>query len=226
MFKYETHLHTYPVSKCAKAGIRESLEFYKSKGYDGVFVTNHFIDANINIDKTLPYKEKIEFYFSDYEEGVKIAKEIGIKVFSGVEIAYNSTHFLIYGLDKEWYLSHPEIEDMPKADELKLMEECGALIIQAHPFREWRPTEPIRLYPRMVHGVEIDNSSQTDVANDMAKKYADSYELIPFAGSDNHSAGKHKRLAGIITDEPVRDEAHFMELVKSKKTQTFTLENK
>ena len=226
MFKYETHLHTYPVSKCAKAGIRESLEFYKSKGYDGVFVTNHFIDANINIDKTLPYKEKIEFYFSDYEEGAKIAEEIGIKVFSGVEIEYSSTHFLIYGLDKDWYLSHPEIEDMPKADELKLMEDSGALIIQAHPFREWKPTEPLRLYPRMVHGVEIVNSAQTDVANDMAKKYAEAYELIPFAGSDNHTAGKHKILAGIITEEPVKDEAHFIELVKAKKTQTFTLENK
>ena len=41
MLKYETHLHTSPVSKCAKASVRESLEFYKKAGYAGVFITNH-----------------------------------------------------------------------------------------------------------------------------------------------------------------------------------------
>ena len=80
MYRYETHLHTYPVSKCAKASVRENLEFYKDLGYDGVFITNHFLDGNINIEREKSYEEKINFYFSDYEEGVKLSKEIGIKV--------------------------------------------------------------------------------------------------------------------------------------------------
>ena len=65
MYQYETHLHTLPVSKCARAGVRENLEFYKSLGYAGVFITNHFLDGNINIDRTLPYEDRIRFYFSD-----------------------------------------------------------------------------------------------------------------------------------------------------------------
>ena len=32
MYKYETHLHTAPVSRCARAGVRETLEFYKELG--------------------------------------------------------------------------------------------------------------------------------------------------------------------------------------------------
>ena len=72
MYKYETHLHTSPVSRCAKASVRESLEFYKSLGYDGVFITNHFLDGNINIDKSKPYAEKIDFYFSDYEKALEL----------------------------------------------------------------------------------------------------------------------------------------------------------
>ena len=56
MYKYETHLHTYPVSKCASAGVRESLEYYKKLGYDGVFITNHFLDGYINIDCNLSYQ--------------------------------------------------------------------------------------------------------------------------------------------------------------------------
>ncbi|MBO7176669.1 MAG: hypothetical protein J6W14_04785, partial [Clostridia bacterium] len=64
MYRYETHLHTYPVSRCAKHTVRETLEYYKSLGYDGIFITNHFLDSNINIEKDRPYEEKIEFYFS------------------------------------------------------------------------------------------------------------------------------------------------------------------
>lgn len=136
MYRYETHLHTSPVSKCARATVRETLEFYKNKGYDGVFLTNHFLDGNINIDGSLPYEEKVKFYLSDYEEAKKLEAEIGIKVFFGVEISYGGTDFLIYGLDGDWYLSHPEIMDMKKSDELQFMRENGAFVIQAHPYRE------------------------------------------------------------------------------------------
>jgi hypothetical protein len=50
MYKYETHLHTSPVSKCARASVKDVLEFYKSLGYEGIFLTNHFLDGNINVD--------------------------------------------------------------------------------------------------------------------------------------------------------------------------------
>ena len=93
-------MHTLPVSKCARQSVRQNLEFYASLGYDGIFITNHFLDGNINIDKELPYEEKIEFYFSDYYEALSLSKEIGIKVFLGVEISYRGTDFLIFGLDK------------------------------------------------------------------------------------------------------------------------------
>ena len=71
-YLYETHLHTSPVSSCATATVRESLEAYKSLGYEGVFITNNFIDGNVGCDRSLSYEEKINFYFSAYEEGVKI----------------------------------------------------------------------------------------------------------------------------------------------------------
>ena len=120
-YLYETHLHTYPVSKCATADVKESLEFYKSLGYAGVFITNHFIDGNINYDKNASYEERIEFYFSDYEKGVQFGKDVGISVFLGIESSYCGTDFLIYGLDKAWFLKHPEIETMEKSQILTFM---------------------------------------------------------------------------------------------------------
>ncbi len=47
MYKYETHLHTFPVSRCAQKSVRENLEVYKALGFDGVFITNHFLNGNI-----------------------------------------------------------------------------------------------------------------------------------------------------------------------------------
>ena len=65
MYQYETHLHTAPVSKCGRVSVRENLEFYKSEGYAGVFITNHFIDGNINSSAGESYEEKINYFFSD-----------------------------------------------------------------------------------------------------------------------------------------------------------------
>lgn len=223
MYKYETHLHTSPVSRCAKANVYENLDFYKNKGYDGVFITNHFLDGNINIEQKSSYEKKINFYFSDYEKGVKYGETIGLKVFSGVELSYKGTDFLIYGLDKEWYLKNPQIMDMKKSEELEYLMNSGALVIQAHPYREAAYIDHIRLFPRKVHGVEVINSSRNDFENKLAKIYAENYELIEFAGSDNHSAGNHKMLAGMCSETPIMSEKDFVESVKNRKMKVFTL---
>lgn len=217
-------MHTLPVSKCARQSVRQNLEFYASLGYDGIFITNHFLDGNINIDKETPYEEKIEFYFSDYYEALKLSEEIGIKVFLGVEISYRGTDFLIFGLDKEWFLNHPEIMDMRKSDELAFLIENGALVIQAHPYREDKHINHIRLFPRCVHGIETVNASRPDFENAMADAYADAYGLLKIAGSDNHAGHNAKRLAGVETETPIIDEQNFISKVLHGQTKIFILE--
>jgi histidinol phosphatase-like PHP family hydrolase len=221
MYRYETHLHTSPVSRCARADVRESLEFYKNLGYDGVFITNHFLDGNINVDRDKPYAEKIEFYFSDYEEGVRIGEELGIKVFCGVELSYKGTDFLVYGLDKAWFLAHPEIMEMKKTEELAFMMEQGALVIQAHPFREAVYIDHIRLFPRFIHGVEIYNANRTEFENRLAEQYCDNYGLVPFAGSDNHQGGSQKLFGGMATETPLMNERDFIDRIKRGEGKPF-----
>lgn len=209
---YETHLHTYPVSACAKANVRESLEFYKREGYRGVFITNHFLDGNINIDKSLPYEERLRFYFSDYEEALAIGREIGIDVFLGVEMSDWGTDFLIYGLMPEWYFAHTEIEGMDRVEQLRLLASEGALIIHAHPFRGY---DCMKLFPKHVHGVETYNACRTDFENAMAEQYAENYSLISFAGTDNHNAHRQTTFGGMQTTRPITSEMDFVSLVKS-----------
>lgn len=222
MYRYETHLHTFPVSQCAKADAIESLEIYKEMGYDGVFITNHFLDGNINFEiRDKSYEEQIEFYFSDYEKAKAVEKEIGIKVFCGVELTYKGTDFLVYGLDKEWFLAHPEIMDMKKSEELPFLMEAGALVIQAHPYREAGYIDHIRLFPRCVHGVEVINASRKDEENEMAAIFAKHYGLLEFAGSDNHAGAAKKHFAGMESDTPIVDELDFVKRVKAGEMRTF-----
>lgn len=221
MHLYETHLHTLPVSRCALWSVREAVEYYKNAGYAGIFITNHFIDGNINFPKTASYEEKINFYFSDAEEGIRIGKEIGLPVFTGVEISNWGTDFLVYGLDKAWYIAHPEIYDMNKKELLAMMKEAGALIMQAHPFREAGYIDHIRLYPRSVHGVEIDNANRTAFENEMARQYALNYDLLPFAGSDNHGEIEQVEFAGMQSETPIADEQDFIRKVLSGEMTPF-----
>lgn len=226
MYRYETHLHTSPVSACATAGVRETLEFYKTLGYDGVFITNHsFIGGNINISYGTPYKERVEFFFSDYEQAKELEDEIGIKVFSGVEISYGGTDFLVYGLDKQWFLENPQIADMRMSEKLAFFMEAGALVIHAHPFLEARYIDHIRLFPRHVHGVEVFNACKNDFQNGLAMQYAQNYELALFAGSDNHAAAGVRRLGGIECELPIENERELKALLLDGKINIFNMKN-
>lgn len=226
MYRYETHLHSSPVSKCGSYSVRTNMEFYKEIGYDGIFLTNHFIDANIGCDRTLPYSEQIEFFFTDIEKGERIADEVGIKFFWGVETSYLGTDFLIYGLSKQWYLDHPEIMELPRKEVLTMMERDGALIVQAHPFREASYIDHVRLFPYQVHAVEIDNCGNKEFQNNMARLYADVYNLHHFAGSDNHISRYISRLAGMEFEEPIGSIDDFIEKVKAGKGHPFSLDNR
>ena len=236
-YKYETHCHTSPVSFCGRANPEETVLFYQSLGYDGVFITNHFLDGNINPEsKALSYEEQIEYYFSDYEAAAAIGKREGIKVFPGVELSYKGTDFLIYGLSKEWYLSHPEIMEMKKTEELAFMMQMPSLIVQAHPYREAGYIDHIRLFPRSVHAVEVINSSQTEPANIMAGFYADQYGLLKTAGSDNHWAsgifdhalrkGYSLTISGMMTEEPLNSPEDYIRAVFEGKAVPFTMDEK
>ncbi|MBQ7817195.1 MAG: histidinol-phosphatase [Oscillospiraceae bacterium] len=221
MYYYETHLHTLPVSGCARWSATEAVAYFKNAGYAGIFITNHFLDDDIPEIRALPYEQQIEQYFADYEEGLQAGREMGLAVFSGIEVSYKKTDFLIYGLDKSWYLAHPEIDGMPIKDFLALAKDEGALVIHAHPFREARSIDHIRLYPRSVHGVEIFNGNRSAFENEMALWYAGNYGLLHFAGSDIHGKEQHGERYGMYSETPVIDEQDFVRKVLAGEMKTF-----
>ena len=222
MYFYETHLHTAPLSACGRASVRESLEFYKQAGYAGVFLSDHFIDGNVDrAIRELPYDVRIRIFFGVAEEAEAIGAELGIAVFSAFEMSCKGTDFLVYGIDKAWCLAHPDMDKMKKSDLLRMLCADGALVIHAHPFREAQYIDHIRLFPRLVHGTEIFNACRTDFENELAAQYCKNYGLIPFAGSDNHVAGGLKRYGGMATETPLRNVREFIDAVRSGAAKPF-----
>ena len=93
MYKYELHCHTAKVSACSRMGAEELVELYLENGYDGIFVTDHFLNGNTTVDRRLPYEEEIEAFCRGYEE-VKAAAGERLRVFFGFEYSYLGTDVL------------------------------------------------------------------------------------------------------------------------------------
>ena len=65
---YETHAHTVLASACGKSYGSEYISFYKSLGYHGIIMTDHFFNGNCAIPKDLPWEERVELFCKGYEE--------------------------------------------------------------------------------------------------------------------------------------------------------------
>ncbi len=220
MYRYETHFHTAETSACASASAEKQVQFYKSRGFTGVFVTDHFFNGNTCVPASLPWRERVERFCLGYENAKRCGDEYGLDVFFGWEYSYKGADLLTYGLDKEWLLAHPMVLEMDVNSYCDFVASEGGMIIHAHPFREASYISAIRLFPRKCTGVEIINANNANEQNVIAGYYAKHYSLMPTAGSDNHS-GEQERLCGIETNEKITDSAHFIKLVKNANYRIF-----
>ncbi len=195
-YAYETHLHTSEGSKCGRNSGSEMARACKEAGYTGIFVTDHFFGGNTAIDRALPWSDWVEGYCRGYENAKREGDKIGLQVFFGWEQTYQGTDFLIYGLDKEWLLRHPEIKDVTIAEQYQLVHGDGGMVIHAHPYREEFYIPEIRLFPEYVDGVECRNATHInrfrspdgDVPFDRkALSYAEEHDFPQTGGSDVHS---------------------------------------
>lgn len=196
-YLYETHLHTKEISACARSSAGDMARACKAAGYTGIFVTNHNWYGNTTISRRLPWKEFVERFAEGYENAKRVGEEIGLDVFFGWEAGYQGTEFLIYGLDVEWLMNHPEIKDASVAEQFSIVHEGGGLVIHAHPFREEDYIPEIRLFPDLVDGVEGINATHSchlsishnkKEFDDRAVAYAAEHHLPLTAGSDIHSS--------------------------------------
>lgn len=195
-YLYETHMHTCQASACARSTGREMAYAAKEAGYAGIIITDHNWYGNHCIDRKLPWDKWVGEFCKGYEAAKEAGKEIGLDVFFGYEANYDGTEFLIYGVDKQWLITHPEIKDASIKEQHRLIHEAGGMVIQAHPFREEDYIPQIRLFPEDVDGVEGINATHSSHLSKShnnpefdvrAIAYAKKQGLPMTAGSDVHS---------------------------------------
>lgn len=195
-YVYETHLHTCEGSKCAVSSGKEMAAACHRAGYTGIMVTDHFYYGNTAVDRSLGWEDWVSGYCKGYENAKEEGDKIGLQVFFGWESTYEGTDFLVYGLDKEWLLKHPEIRDASIPEQFKIVHEYGGIVIHAHPYREDFYIPGIKLYPEYVDAVEIANATHTSEFSRnhnnpefdiKAVLYAKEHNFPTTAGSDVHS---------------------------------------
>lgn len=195
-YVYETHLHTSNGSACGNNTAQEMVNACKKAGYTGIIVTDHFYGGNTCISKDLPWEEWVEQYYECYEAAKEEGDRIGLQVFFGWEQSFEGNDFLVYGLDKEWLLAHPEIKDAFVDKQYEMVHKDGGIVIHAHPFREEWYVKETRLFPEYVDGVETSNAAHivnkaledgSVPFDDKARAYAKKYNFPETGGSDIHS---------------------------------------
>lgn len=218
LYRYETHMHTSEVSRCASATGVEMARAHKEKGYTGIFVTDHFFNGNTTVPRILPWGERIELFCKGYENALEEGKKIGLDVFFGFEYCYQGMDFLIYNLDKQWLKEHEDIDRWYPREAFAQMREDGGFIVHAHPFRAWDYIDHIQLFPGDVDGVEIVNGAQLmePWMNERAAVYARMYDLPVTAGSDSHHLSALFG-SGVETEEPIRKPSDYLRLMRARK---------
>lgn len=189
-FIYETHMHTSTSSACGKSLGSEYISYYKELGYAGIIITDHFFNGNCAVDRSLPWEEKIKRFC----EGYKIAKaegdRQGFDVFFGFEDNFGGDEYLIYGIDEEWLLAHPEMMEWDHVTHYQKIKEAGGLVVQAHPFRERDYIQSLNLHPYQADAWEVANAGNPTENDQLAFALAKKLGLKMTAGSDMHKVGQ------------------------------------
>lgn len=219
-YLYETHLHTRRGSACGVSYGPDYVKGYRDLGYDGIFVTDHFYLGNTVIPRSLPWNKWVDNYYASYLETKEAGDKIGLKVFFGWETSYGTGEdFLIYGPGPDFLKAHPEIISLTQKEQFLLLDSCGALVVQAHPFRERDYMSEIQLHPLHCHAWEIYNAGNEAYMDANARNFVKNLSLPHTCGSDIHRAEQLKKgqVFAMETEEPLNSEWDYVKLIRAGK---------
>jgi histidinol phosphatase-like PHP family hydrolase len=222
MYMYETHMHTHPVSACAVNSPEEMVRYYKSKGYAGVIITDHFFNGNNGCPKNAPWEEKVKSFMNAYERAKNEGDKCDLDVFFGLEYSYNGTDFLVYGLDEDFLLKNPGFDSLDMNGFSAAVRGAGAYLAQAHPYRAaWWIEKPEPAHPSLIDGIEVHNASMDNKTNKRALQFAEKHGLAKQSGTDAHSTSS-KRPSGIALQKRAEN---IFDIINAIKNGNVTLLN-
>ena len=221
-FLYETHMHTMPASACSGSRGCEFIPRYIDAGYAGVIVTDHFWHGNCGIDRSLPWPEFVHQFCAGYEDALNEGLKRGFPVFFGWEESFEGDDFLVYGLDQQWLLDHPEVTSWDRKRQFEEVHRYGGCVVQAHPFRAASYIHHIHLSPWHADAIEGYNAGNEQRWNILGLRYAQVRGLPVTAGSDNHHADRMRpeKLAGVAFHHPLDTIDDYVRAIRDRQPMT------
>ncbi len=225
MQKWETHLHTYKGSSCAKVKVKKIAKLYAENGYSGIVCTNHFNMANFESYYHGKKSLWIPKYLEEFYALKKACQKYGITVLLGLEMSLLSqqkergkkgyTELLLYGITPEELLSYGVSLTKYTPEELfRFCNQRNWLLIQSHPFR----TGVVLHDLTCLHGLEVYNGHPRHKNhNELALACAQEHRLLQTAGSDFHEIDWAKSGMLFADDVPIHTEQDFVLAVRSGK---------
>ena len=180
----DLHAHSSGISRCCQIPAEEVLKTAKEYGIDGIVLTNHYQKSYLQNDDADAFAKA---YVEEFHYTEKIAEELGMKVFFGVEVTtelYKNVHMLVYGVSEKFVLENPRVFELNQEELYKLVKAYCGVLAQAHPFRNGCTV----LDTAYLDGVEINchplygNSYQKDLMEIAAEN-----KLLLTCGGDYHA---------------------------------------
>jgi hypothetical protein len=220
-YLYETHLHTCQSSACGVSRGRDYIGRYIDSGFSGIIVTDHFYRGNTAVSRSLPWKEWVKRFCQGWEDAREEGARLGLDVFFGWEETFDGCDdYLVYGLDKELLLDHPEARRWTRREQYLAVKAAGGCVVQAHPFRQHYYIDRVILSSACVDAVEAANAGNHEQSYDaLAMRYAEKLKLPATAGSDIHDAGQFSTgdTFGVYLPEKINDISGYVQAIRNGK---------
>ncbi len=221
MFKIETHLHTTTISPCGRVTPEEIVRRYYEADYHGLVVTDHYrLDV---FEKLKDAENKLHAFLEGYRQVKYYADRVGIKTYYGAELQFSENHndYLLFGFSDALMADPEKVCRIGVAAFSELAREDGALLIQAHPFRNGC----VPVAPYLLDGVEaINRHDKHTNRNELATAYADRYGMLKTSGGDFHDS-EDICVAGIAVDRLPNNSMELAKLLHSGDFQLLGWEN-
>lgn len=217
MYKYELHAHTSECDRDAYLSARELVHLYKDAGYDGMVITDHYIERFYTLwfpdeVKGLTHEQQVTRWLKGFRTAREEGEKIGFTVLPGAEVRFDHypNDYLLYGLHESFFYTVPRLNELNSLSELLALMPPEVCVVHAHPFRDDMVVET----PRGLFGMEVFNGGTEEFRNHLARQFARHYHLSETSGSDIHSMARLAK-GGIMTEHRIRTPEDLTSVLRS-----------
>lgn len=217
MYKYELHAHTSECDRDACISARQLVHLYKDAGYDGMVITDHYIERFYTLwfpeeMNGLTHEQQVKRWLKGFYTARDEGEKVGFTVLPGTEVRFDGhpNDYLVYGLHEDFFYTVPRLNELKGVKELLSILPENVCVVHAHPFRNGMTVED----PRGLFGMEVYNGGTEKFRNELARQFALYYGLAMTSGSDIHNMNRLAQ-GGIMTEKKIQTPEDLISVLRS-----------